>query len=218
MNVSERSPEVASETKTCGKCGLNFVGKRCRPCATKYAAEHRRAHPEKYKAAHARYLANSPEKAKAKMVRYRQNPRERPCYKCGVLFTGATTYCIACEKAYKAAWHQANKLKNKPNNTNPVVRLKNKRLAEQRRRARKRAMPDAVSTDIVAKLLVMQKGRCACCKAKFTDSKYELDHIEPLAKGGRHADDNLQLLCMHCNRTKADKDPISFMQQLGFLL
>jgi 5-methylcytosine-specific restriction endonuclease McrA len=211
-------PERTPETKTCGKCGLPFAGKFCRPCKTKYTAEHRAANPEQYRLASAKYRANNREKANAKSQRWKQNAPERPCHKCGTLFTGPAGYCKACDKLYKAAWYQANKDKNKPSNVNPEIRRKNKRIAEQRRRARKMAVPDGVSVDIAAKLFAMQKGRCACCKVEFVGTKYELDHIEPLAKGGRHADDNLQLLCMGCNRAKADKDPITFMQQLGFLL
>lgn len=216
MNTAEPPSEAAVITRTCSKCGVSYTGKYCRPCKTKYAAERRAANPEQYRLASARYRANNREKANAASQRWKRSSPERTCYKCGTLFTGPAGYCKPCDKLYKAAWHQANK--DRPVNKNPDAKRKNNRIAEQRRRARKRAVDDCVSTDIVAKLLLMQKGRCACCKSEFTGTKYELDHIQPLAKGGRHADDNLQLLCMPCNRAKADKDPITFMQQLGFLL
>jgi 5-methylcytosine-specific restriction endonuclease McrA len=53
----------------------------------------------------------------------------------------------------------------------------------------------------------------ACLKAG-----YELDHIVPLASGGRTERTNLQLLCMPCNRSKGAKNPTDFMQQRGLLL
>jgi len=65
-------------------------------------------------------------------------------------------------------------------------------------------------------LFKLQKGMCAVCKNKLT--KYEIDHIIPLAKGGDHADSNLQLLCPSCNRSKAAKHPVDFMQERGYLL
>jgi 5-methylcytosine-specific restriction endonuclease McrA len=205
---------------TCSKCGLDYVGGRdyCLPCHAKYAVERRAANIEKARAKEAEYRASHREQENAKVWRWKQKAGERPCYKCGALFIGPAAYCKPCQKAYQAGWYEANKAKNKPSNANPEIRRKNKRIAEQRRRARKRSVEDAVSTDIVAKLLAKQRGCCACCKCKFTKTNYELDHIEPLAKGGRHADDNLQLLCMICNRAKAAKDPITFMQQRGFLL
>ena len=201
--------------KTCGRCGFIFL-RYCRPCKTKSAAEHRAANPEAYRLASARYRAANKEKANAATRRWKEKAAERNCSKCGVLFSGPAGYCKPCQKAYQAAWYQANK--HRPSNADPEIRRKNKRLSEQRRRARKVSAADGLSNDIVAKLLVMQKGRCACCKTLFGDSRYELDHVEPLAKGGRHADDNMQLLCGPCNRKKADKDPIAFMQERGFLL
>lgn len=206
----------AKRTLTCSGCGVASLGGRCRPCRTKSAAEHRAANPEQYRLATARYRAANREKANAATQRWKERAPERNCAKCGALFSGSAGWCKPCNKLYQAAWYQANK--HKPSNANPEIRRKNKRLAEQRRRARKRSIDDAVSGDILAKLLALQKGRCACCKDSIADGKHELDHVVPLAKGGRHADDNMQLLCMRCNRQKSDKDPIAFMQERGFLL
>lgn len=33
----------------------------------------------------------------------------------------------------------------------------------------------------------------------------EIDHIIPVSKGGRTAEENLQTLCWKCNRAKSDK-------------
>lgn len=41
--------------------------------------------------------------------------------------------------------------------------------------------------------------RCANCGA---DEKLVLDHVIPIAKGGKSVFDNLQLLCAECNRIK----------------
>lgn len=89
-----------------------------------------------------------------------------------------------------------------------------RRLHAHTRRARKTGK---VSRDIAQKLLRLQRGKCACC-AKPLSRKYELDHVIPLARGGAHADSNMQLLCPRCNRSKGSTDPVSFMQKRGFLL
>lgn len=62
-----------------------------------------------------------------------------------------------------------------------------------------------------------QRWRCACCKVGLS-AGYHLDHIEPLARGGKHEPKNVQLLCPPCNLRKSAKDPIAFMQERGFLL
>ena len=66
------------------------------------------------------------------------------------------------------------------------------------------------------RLLVLQKGKCACCKTKL--DKYHVDHIVPVSKGGPHEFTNLQLLCPTCNLNKHAKDPVDFMQTKGYLL
>lgn len=62
-----------------------------------------------------------------------------------------------------------------------------------------------------------QKGKCAFCHCSLK-SGYQLDHIVPLAKGGKHEVLNLQLLCKPCNLRKRAIDPIAFAQLHGRLL
>lgn len=81
---------------------------------------------------------------------------------------------------------------------------------------RKRAQ-GKLSPELVPKLRVMQKSRCAVCRDRLK-SDCHLDHIEPLARGGLNTDSNMQLLCADCNARKAAKDPLTFMQERGFLL
>jgi 5-methylcytosine-specific restriction endonuclease McrA len=45
-----------------------------------------------------------------------------------------------------------------------------------------------------------------------------MDHIMPLARGGKHSPANIQLLCPPCNLRKSAKHPIDYMRQLGWLL
>lgn len=69
----------------------------------------------------------------------------------------------------------------------------------------------------VSGLFAAQKGRCAICRVSIRPG-YHLDHIMPLARGGKHVKSNLQLLCPPCNLRKSDRDPIVHMQSLGRLL
>lgn len=69
----------------------------------------------------------------------------------------------------------------------------------------------------IKSIFELQKGYCAICKDKLGKS-YHVDHIYPLALGGKHIEDNIQMLCANCNQKKSAKDPIQYMQELGFLL
>jgi 5-methylcytosine-specific restriction endonuclease McrA len=62
-----------------------------------------------------------------------------------------------------------------------------------------------------------QRWKCAVCRCDIHDG-YHMDHIMPLARGGEHAPNNLQLLCGPCNLRKSAKHPVDFMQSRGFLL
>jgi 5-methylcytosine-specific restriction endonuclease McrA len=62
-----------------------------------------------------------------------------------------------------------------------------------------------------------QKWRCAICGTGIRDG-YHVDHIMPIARGGKHEPRNIQLLCESCNVRKNAKDPIQYMQEIGRLL
>ena len=92
------------------------------------------------------------------------------------------------------------------------------RDAQATRRARMRgAESSKIPRGTVARLQLLQKGRCACCR-KPLNGVFHVDHIHALANKGRHEAGNLQLLCPPCNLSKGAKDPIYFMQSRGFLL
>lgn len=44
--------------------------------------------------------------------------------------------------------------------------------------------------------------RCRCCGRNQNEVDLEIDHIVPIAKGGKSTSDNLQTLCTECNRRK----------------
>lgn len=69
----------------------------------------------------------------------------------------------------------------------------------------------------IKNLMFLQKNMCAICKTEIKQ-QFHVDHIYPIAKGGKHEPQNIQLLCKTCNLRKSAKDPIDYMQSIGFLL
>lgn len=49
--------------------------------------------------------------------------------------------------------------------------------------------------------------RCCICGKHGTSHELEIDHIKPIAKGGKSTYDNLQTLCKNCNKLKGDSYP-----------
>jgi 5-methylcytosine-specific restriction endonuclease McrA len=55
------------------------------------------------------------------------------------------------------------------------------------------------------KVFERDKGICGICGMSVGASRWEIDHIVPLAAGGVHAYDNVQLSHQRCNRAKGAK-------------
>jgi hypothetical protein len=97
---------------------------------------------------------------------------------------------------------------------NPELLRKRRIIYQHKRRS---LSAECLSIGLSDKLLVMQRGRCACCKIRIGKA-FHLDHIHPLSKGGANKDWNIQLLCPGCNLAKHAKHPVDFMQERGFLI
>lgn len=119
-----------------------------------------------------------------------------------------------------AAKRRARRLED-PARTRVSDRLMYQRNAaayKSRARARRHSIEGAPGYDEsdVRRLLVLQQGRCMACRCRLRS--FEIDHIQPLSRGGQHCAANIQLLCRPCNRRKHAKHPVDFMQELGYLL
>ena len=165
------------------------------------AKVYRDSHKEEMKALQDAWTAKFPEKRRETARRYyARNPE-----KCRA---NSRRYYSECKEK---ATESRNKYRARPEYR--AIDQNN----QIRRRARIASSAGALSLGIVEKLIIAQKGKCACCGAKLGDD-YHLDHIIPLALGGAHEDSNIQLLHSRCNLQKHAKHPIDFMQQMGFLL
>lgn len=164
--------------------------------------EYRRNNPGKEKAAKKRYYDKNTEKVKTQIAKWKLNNQNRI-------------------KEYSRKQWRENKDHMMQNNRKWVLENKDRmkwvqalwrdsnrsrrKELEHNRRAKLRSSGGRLSKGIVEKLLVLQKGLCACCGASLAEG-YHLDHIVSIIKGGENCDANVQLLTPFCNLSKGDKD------------
>lgn len=91
------------------------------------------------------------------------------------------------------------------------------RAISLKRKTRLRNSGGALASSDIQWLLQIQKCKCANCK-KPIRQRYHVDHIMPIALGGKNERRNIQLLCPRCNQSKHAKHPIRWAQENGRLL
>lgn len=101
------------------------------------------------------------------------------------------------------------------------------RVNGQRYRARAAETGGTFAAEDVANRYRWQRGRCALphCRRRLHDI-FGVDHIIPLSSRRRNGVQikdlndrrNTQLVCLSCNSSKSDKDPMNYNRQNGFLL
>jgi len=145
-----------------------------------------------------RYQENK-EKIRERHARYRkENPEKMKA--CRKRWQKSNT---EKSRAATARWYEKNPEKAKTVNHN--------------NRARRTSCGGRLSAGLASRLLSFQKNKCAVC-LKSLRGGYHMDHVIPLSRGGKNIDSNIQLTCPKCNQEKGPKNPITFMQERGFLL
>lgn len=197
----------------CNKIDYDTRG-RCKQCARNRMVAVYANNPAPLRMAQKIYRENNPEKIiEARRIDRIKNPT------------------LSAKRSKKWANNNPEKIKK----TNAKSRLKNieKCRARYRQwskdnkekvnilghnyRARRNNANGRLSHGLTDKLLILQQGRCACCKVLVKKTGHHLDHIYPLSKGGSNEDSNIQILCPTCNCRKGAKHPNDFMQSQGFL-
>jgi 5-methylcytosine-specific restriction endonuclease McrA len=184
---------------------------RMRELSRKYYAEN----PEKFRALHKAERLRNPEKIRERFAAWAAKNKDHLKQYRAARYRANKEQDLANSKIWKAA--NAERIKEwmrRYRTENPQASV----IHQQNRRARKRQNGGKLSKGVAQKLLVLQRHKCACCKANLRLVGYQLDHIEPLALGGRNDDQNMQLLCPPCNRSKHAKPPHEFMQSRGYLI
>lgn len=108
------------------------------------------------------------------------------------------------------AWRASNPEKVKA--SHKAWRKANPEKDRSYRKHRGQPLIEDLSPGLIDKLLSQQGGKCACpCRQPLMS--YHVDHILAIAKGGLHADENIQLLTPRCNLLKSTKDNAAFMAE-----
>ena len=196
MNIVSRQDAIAA--------GLDwyYTGKPCK-------RGHVDKRSTKYKVCHA---CN-----REKVTAYRlANPEWKKAY--DAAYAAANPERVA---AYKRKHYELNADKIKARvkqwaKDNPDRALQSWNAATRTYRAKQRANGGKHTAADVKQILDMQRYKCACCGVKL--STHHIDHITPLSKGGSNDKTNLQALRPPCNLSKSAKDPVTFMQERGYLL
>lgn len=187
MNTTAEDKKAAKARYT----AAYYVANRER--LSKYHAAYRAAHREKAKAVSVKWRLENKDKERAMMARYRAENR-------AILVLRAREQYQKHKKRIKA--DNAAYKKGRPEQCRVYHINRKRRLAD-----------GVLSTDIVARLMIEQRSHCAYCTTDISRS-YHLDHVHPVARGGRNIDDNVQLLCPACNLSKNDRDPHEFLMSV----
>jgi 5-methylcytosine-specific restriction endonuclease McrA len=155
-------------------------------------------------------------------------------------------FCVECRRITTARYRAANLQKGRDYGTARRKTHREKLLAQHKAwrqrnakklrastRAYQKAHPESVAANNHRRLarkanadgrgvtvaewrscLADSLGLCAYCGQK---NRLEMDHIDPLSKGGAHDIENIVAACLHCNRTKIDKALIVWLATLARL-
>ena len=63
-----------------------------------------------------------------------------------------------------------------------------------------------IKQQIKTRLILKQRGLCNICSTQLTDNLWDIDHVVRWADSFNDDEDNLQVLCLPCHRTKTTQE------------
>lgn len=192
IGKKKRWPHSKVHKKQCTECSNAFYAQRnwqCQCCDDCVQTYKQRIGEEQKKAA-----------ATKCRLAYRQQRIEE------ARKTSTHTTCKECNIAFTAIVRPSREF------CSDDCAKKYHRKSRKHARRERMKLPDGVMRGKTSLGYIIKKfkGRCCCCRQvvvrskKYQPNQATVDHVVPLAKGGLHVEDNLQLMCMTCNSRKSD--------------
>jgi 5-methylcytosine-specific restriction endonuclease McrA len=210
----------------------------CRACQSKRALKQRQKHPQKIKERARRYYQQNTERVHEKSRSYRQqnpeklreygrsyrqqNPEKLREYRRDWEQRNPDKVKARYRRYYQENLERMREKSRQRYQENPdkgreiarkhrLANLDIDRIAKQRRRARKRSLPDAFTVDNWLRTVECWQGRCAYCGE--SDGPLDADHFIPLSSpdcpGTIPA--NIVPACRSCNSSKHSTDPLEWL-------
>lgn len=199
-----RSAKAGSRQRVCETCGTAFI-----PRPTQLAAGRGRYCSQKCNTAGQRAL-NAPDAKARSTESFRRAVLDgRYVPPSGPLHPGWKGGRLECRRRRQESGKTLAALRR--------YRAANKTKVREFTQRRKHRKLGRLPKGTVNRIGTLQRWRCAACRVDVRKN-YHVDHIVALANGGKHEPLNIQLLCPTCNVRKWAKDPVTFMQEKGFLL
>jgi 5-methylcytosine-specific restriction endonuclease McrA len=141
---------------------------------------------------------------------YRKAPREKTCPLCSKTFIArgrAVTCSLSCRQLLRPL--RRKQWEERKRATDPGWFLRRAQHLDKRK-AKKQATKEGPID--YRKLIGIDEGRCSlCCQPIRFDVRWphplslSIDHVIPLAVGGKHAESNMRIAHLRCNQSKNDK-------------
>ena len=206
-------------------------GNACFECRRQAVKRHAAKNPEKVKeTARAYYAANreerkakvrayhhaNPEKVKAKAKAYYAMNRESLKARARALHHANREANNETSRAYYAAHREERKARQRQwADDNPEKARAAGRISSANRRARMREVEGSFTGEDVWRIMQEQESRCVYCLVSITIETCEVDHRQPIARGGTNWPENIQLTCRDCNRSKGARTHDEHLTALG---
>lgn len=189
-----------SGMKTCLKCGQEKPLEDFPRNGDKYRAACKKCFADYMKSRYHADLEQSRATARERMRKqYAKDPEKFKARSQAHRKTKPQQHVEQAQRWAEANRERSNEIKQRWADSNPEA---------GRDRVRKRRSRRAVAFVAEVRfddILIRDLGICGICARAITDNLVELDHILPLAAGGTHEPDNVQLAHRACNRRKHAK-------------
>jgi 5-methylcytosine-specific restriction endonuclease McrA len=104
---------------------------------------------------------------------------------------------------YYADYRRSHRLETAQKGRRWIARNRERYLANSRRsRARRRGAGGDFTAEQWVKMKERYQYTCLCCGKVEPEIRLTVDHVIPIVKDGRHAEENIRPLCGSCNNSK----------------